>query len=263
MKHIFDINNKTILITGANGYLGMNLINFFAKYKKIFIFATDKEISKLNIKKINKINLNKKIFIKFIKCDLSNLESRNNLLKKISSKKIDVIINNATYISASKSYNSIFNNQTSDNWKDVFEVNLSSVFHLIKSLIPNLKKTKNPSIINISSIYGFIAPEWNLYKRTTFGNPAAYAASKAGLIQLTKWFASTLGPKIRVNSISIGGIFRGQPKIFVKKYSDKTILKRMATEKDLNGAVMFLSSAASSYITGTNLIIDGGITAKI
>ena len=166
-------------------------------------------------------------------------------------------------MTSSKTYNSKFVNQTTENWKDIFEVNLSAVFHLTKALVPNLKKSKSPSIINISSIYGVTGPDWDLYKKTLFGNPAAYAASKAGLIQLSKWLASTLGPKIRVNSISIGGIFRNQPKLFVKLYSKKTILKRMAKEKDINGAILFLSSNASSYITGINLVIDGGITAKI
>ena len=142
-------------------------------------------------------------------------------------------------------------------------MNLTSVFDLIKELQPSLKKSKRPSIINISSIYGIRGPDWEIYNNTEMGNPAVYAISKAGIIQLTRWLACTLAPKIRVNSITLGGIFRNQPKSFVKKYKDKTPLKRMAIEKDVNGAILYLSSNLSNYVTGANLVIDGGISTKI
>ena len=102
------------------------------------------------------------------------------------------------------------------------EVNLTAPFHLIRDFSNILNKSKNPSIINISSIYGFVAPDYEIYKNTKIHNIAAYATSKAGINQLSKWFASTLGPKIRVNTISIGGIYRKQNKKFIKKYETKT-----------------------------------------
>ena len=89
-------------------------------------------------------------------------------------------------------------------------------------------------------------------------NPAAYGASKGGLMQLTRWLSTTLAPKIRVNAISPGGIFRNQPDIFVKRYEEKTPLARMATESDFIGAVAYLASDMSRYMTGQNMIIDGG-----
>ena len=89
-------------------------------------------------------------------------------------------------------------------------------------------------------------------------NPAAYSVSKAGLTYLSKWLASSLAPKIRINSISPGGIFRNQDKKFVRKYIEKTLLKRMATEDDIAGCVAFLLSSLSSYITGQDIIVDGG-----
>ena len=123
-------------------------------------------------------------------------------------------------------------------------------------------KSKNASIINISSIYGVCAPDWDLYKDTEINNPAAYSVSKAGIVHMTKWLASTLGPKIRVNCVSPGGVYRNQSSKFIKKYESKTLLKRMATEKDIVGPVVFLSSPAASYITGINLLVDGGWTIK-
>jgi NAD(P)-dependent dehydrogenase (short-subunit alcohol dehydrogenase family) len=90
------------------------------------------------------------------------------------------------------------------------------------------------------------------------GNPAAYAASKGGVIQLTKWLATTLAPSVRVNSISPGGIIRNQNPVFISRYIDGVPLKRMGTEDDMCGTIIYLASNLSSYVTGQNLIVDGG-----
>ena len=92
-------------------------------------------------------------------------------------------------------------------------------------------------------------------------NPAAYAASKGGLVQLTRWLSTSLAPCIRVNTISPGGVFRNQPESFVKKYESRTPLRRMATEDDLKGIVAYLASDLSLYTTGQNIVVDGGWTA--
>ena len=125
-------------------------------------------------------------------------------------------------------------------------------------MTPLLKAAKSGCIVNIASIYGMYGPDWGLYEGTSMSNPAAYAASKGGLIQLTRWLATTVAPDIRVNSISPGGIFRGQPEEFVNRYKDRTPLGRMANEEDFRGAIAYLSSDLSQYVTGINLPIDGG-----
>ena len=114
------------------------------------------------------------------------------------------------------------------------------------------------SIINMASIYGSYGPDYELYRDTTMGNPAAYAASKGGLVQLTRWLATTLAPAVRVNSISPGGVFRSQPEIFVERYKKRTPLGRMATEDDFRGAIAYLASDLAAYVTGQNLAVDGG-----
>ena len=114
------------------------------------------------------------------------------------------------------------------------------------------------NIINISSIYGVYAPDWNLYSGTLMSNPAGYSVSKGGLLQLTRWLATTIAPNVRVNAISPGGIFRNQPESFIKSYEGKTPLGRMATEDDFRGAVAYLASDLSKYVTGHNLLVDGG-----
>ena len=128
-----------------------------------------------------------------------------------------------------------------------------------RDLAPRLRISGNGSIINIGSIYGVVAPDYSLYAGTNMGNPAAYAASKGGLIQLTKWLSTTLAKEIRVNSISPGGIFRDQPKEFVSKYEIKTPLGRMATEEDFKGIIAYLSSDLSAYVTGQTLHVCGGM----
>jgi NAD(P)-dependent dehydrogenase (short-subunit alcohol dehydrogenase family) len=97
-----------------------------------------------------------------------------------------------------------------------------------------------------------------LYEGTAMGNPAAYAASKGGLLQLTRWLATTVAPQVRVNSISPGGVWRNQPESFVERYKARTPLARMATEDDFRGAIAFLASDLSGYVTGQDLAVDGG-----
>ena len=170
------------------------------------------------------------------------------------------MINNATYTGDKNltGYSSPFQKQTLQKWSSSFEVNLTAIFDLSKGLQKNLTQSGKGTIINVSSIYGVYAPDWNIYKGTNMANSAAYAAAKGGLIQLTRWLSTTLAPKVRVNCISPGGILRGQPKKFIVSYTKKTPLKRMATEEDLMGVFAFLASDASSYMTGQNIIIDGG-----
>jgi NAD(P)-dependent dehydrogenase (short-subunit alcohol dehydrogenase family) len=121
-----------------------------------------------------------------------------------------------------------------------------------------MKKATGANIINIASIYGSYGPDWSLYKDTEMGNPAAYAATKGGLIQFTRWLATTIAPTIRVNAISPGGVSRNQPKSFQKRYKSRTPLARMASNQDFKGAMSFLASDLSSYVTGHILEVNGG-----
>jgi NAD(P)-dependent dehydrogenase (short-subunit alcohol dehydrogenase family) len=106
-----------------------------------------------------------------------------------------------------------------------------------------------------------VGPDFRLYTGTPMGNPGAYAASKGGLIQISRWLATALAPGVRVNSISCGGVERQQPRAFITRYVDRTPMQRMATEEDFKGAVAYLASDLSAYVTGHNLAVDGGWTA--
>ena len=172
----------------------------------------------------------------------------------------EIIINNAAFVGTSEltGWATDFEDQTVETWRRVMEVNLTSVFDLCKGLSLKLKASKNGSIINMASIYGSNAPDYSLYEGTNMANPAAYAVSKGGLIQLTRWLSSTVAPDIRVNAISFGGVFRDQDKKFVKRYVTQTPMNRMATEEDVKGIIAYLSSDLSKYVTGQDFIVDGG-----
>jgi NAD(P)-dependent dehydrogenase (short-subunit alcohol dehydrogenase family) len=170
------------------------------------------------------------------------------------------LVNNAAFVGTSnlKGWVVPFEDQTIETWHRALEVNLAAPFHLCQKLSPLLRKSRGASIINIASIYGHCGPDWRLYDGTTMGNPAAYSASKGGLIQLTRWLSTTLAPFIRVNTISPGGVFRNQPECFTRQYEARTPLQRMATEDDFIGAVTFLATDLSRYVTGQNICVDGG-----
>jgi NAD(P)-dependent dehydrogenase (short-subunit alcohol dehydrogenase family) len=173
---------------------------------------------------------------------------------------IDILVNCAAFVGTSKlnGWSVPFEQQESLAWRAAFEVNVTSVFELVQASLPWLKKSEHSSIINVSSLYGSFGPDWRLYDGTSMGNPAAYGASKGALNQLTQWLSTTLAPNIRCNTISPGGVWRNQPESFVEKYVERTPLKRMAIEEDFKGAALYLASDLSKYVTGQNLMVDGG-----
>ncbi len=195
-------------------------------------------------------------------CDLEQQDKRAELMNwlKSSGEGLNILINNAAFVGSSKlqGWAVPFEEQTVETWRRAMEVNLTAVFDLCQGLTPTLKAAEGASIINISSIYGEYGPDWRLYEGTNMSNPAAYAASKGGLIQLTRWLATTVAPQVRVNAISPGGVFRNQPEKFVARYEARTPIGRMATEDDFRGVVAYLASNLSQYVTGQNMAVDGG-----
>jgi NAD(P)-dependent dehydrogenase (short-subunit alcohol dehydrogenase family) len=175
---------------------------------------------------------------------------------------LDVLVNCAALAPAAgtRGWAVPFAQQTSEAWRLAFEVNLTAVFVLTQSCVDMLRRSRRGCVVNVASIYGMVGPDMRLYDGTAMGNPAAYAASKGGLLQLTRWLATALAPAIRVNSITPGGVWRNQPESFHERYRARTPLQRMASEEDLKGAVAYLSSDLSAYVTGHNLVVDGGWT---
>jgi NAD(P)-dependent dehydrogenase (short-subunit alcohol dehydrogenase family) len=177
--------------------------------------------------------------------------------------RLDILINCAAFVGTSGLSGWVvpFEEQASEAWRMALEVNLTAPFVLCQAATPHLHASGRGSIINVASIYGMLGPDWRLYADTAMGNPAAYGASKSGLLQLTRWLSTTLAPDIRVNAVTPGGVWRNQPEVFQERYVGRTPLGRMGIEEDFKGAALYLASDLSAYVTGENIIVDGGFSA--
>ena len=263
---MFDnLKNKKYLLTGGSGHLGAAISKGILRSGGRIIFLT---------KGRNKI-LKMKFFKKFKKqitiyeCDLMNSKSLGNALQDINKKLkfLNGIVNIAAYVKLGN-----IDNQTDKDLRDSFQVNVLSVFQIIKEMKNLLKrgsaiKKENSSVVNISSIYGMVAPDYSVYKKPQFVNSISYGCSKASLIHLSKYLATSKEfQNIRVNSVSPGAFpninsnFKKQIKKI--KLVSKIPLKRFGKADEIVGPVIFLLSNHSSYINGANLVVDGGFTVK-
>jgi NAD(P)-dependent dehydrogenase (short-subunit alcohol dehydrogenase family) len=175
----------------------------------------------------------------------------------------DVLVHNAAFTGTAgiPGYAVPFEEQTDEAFAMATWLNLTVPFSLTRRLAPLLRASGHGSVITVSSIYGLVGPNMGLYEGTRMGNPAAYGATKGGLVQLTRYLATVLAPDIRVNGFAPGGIERGQDPSFLDRYSRLTPLGRMATEQDFAGVVTWLAGDDSAYVTGQTVAVDGGWTA--
>ena len=262
ISELINLKGRRALITGAAGSIGQEIALTIAELGGDLILV-DLPSSNYDLVKKSVLD-NWNVDIKCIDCDLEDENSRISLIKDVikSNVNLDILINNAALVgdSSLEGWVEDFDKQSVQTWNRALEVNLTAPFHLSQAFTSLLKKSGNGSIINIASTYGINAPDYSLYKGTNMGNPAAYSASKGGLVQLTRWLSTTIAPDVRVNSISPGGVWRNQPKKFVERYESRTPLARMATEEDFKGVVAYLASDLSAYVTGQNIVVDGGWT---
>ncbi len=176
--------------------------------------------------------------------------------------RLDILVNCAAFVGTSDlaGWVTTFEKQSTESWRKAVELNLTAPFVLTQSCAEALAQSGRGAVINVGSIHGVVGPDMRLYENTTMGNPAGYAASKGGLLQLTRWLATVMAPRVRVNLITPGGVYRHQNPAFVSRYVARTPLQRMAHEQDFKGAVAYLASDLSAYVTGHNLVVDGGWT---
>jgi NAD(P)-dependent dehydrogenase (short-subunit alcohol dehydrogenase family) len=247
------------LITGGFGPLGLALANHLAE-SGANVIAVDlpKQIDRVRVKDVHPR-------VEPMPCDLLVGEQIEKLVARVEEKAngLSFLVNNAAFTGGSglEGYACSFEEQTDEAFDAALALNLAVPFRLTRRLTPSLRRSNNGSIVNIASIYGLVGPDLSLYSGTSMGNPAGYAASKGGLIQLSRYLATVLAPDIRVNCVNPGGIFRGQDQVFVDRYEARTPLGRMATEADLVGTVNWLVGDSAAYVTGQAITVDGGWTA--
>jgi NAD(P)-dependent dehydrogenase (short-subunit alcohol dehydrogenase family) len=244
------LENKIIIVTGGNGLLGKSIISYLISKGASVINVDVAEMSDV-------------ASTFYIKCDITDAECVRKMVTIIVEKfkRIDGLVNNA--YPRTKDWGDIFENVSLDSWKQNVDMQLNSCFHLSQLVLAVMKYNKSGSIVNIASIYGIVGNDFSVYEDVKgMTSPVAYSAIKGGIINLTRYLASYFGPySIRINCVSPGGVFNNQAESFVNKFERKVPLRRMATPTEIAPSVAFLLSDESTYITGHNLVVDGGWTA--
>jgi NAD(P)-dependent dehydrogenase (short-subunit alcohol dehydrogenase family) len=262
LAELMDMKGRVAFVTGGGGYIGAAIAEALAELGCDLCLVDRPEVSQADIAERLKVDWGRRI--ETLAIDLEDENARSAVPESIVDRfgRLDVLVNCAGFVGTSKlkGWGVPLEEQTIDTWRRVIEVNMTSVFHLCQILAPLLRVSPSGSIVNVSSIYGVVGPNLSLYSGTKMGNSAAYATSKGGIVQLTRWLSTVLAPQIRVNCISPGGVYRNQAEEFVSRYVERTPLHRMGVEDDFKGAVAYFASDLSSYVTGENLMVDGGWT---
>jgi NAD(P)-dependent dehydrogenase (short-subunit alcohol dehydrogenase family) len=267
-SELFSLANKVVVVTGGAGLLGQvfcqSLVDVGAH---VAIVDLDLASAETVAKRINKSDAQRVIAVG---SDITSPESVTQMVTNVVKQlgRIDVLVNNAASKGSSlDAFFESFEDYSLKTWREVMSVNIDGLFLVAQAVGKQMKKQGGGSIIQTSSIYGVVAPDQRIYEGSEYNGrpintPAVYSASKSAVNGLTNYLATYwASSKIRVNSLTPGGIASGQNSEFNKKYSNRVPLGRMGEASELVGALIYLASDASSYVTGQNLIVDGGLSA--
>jgi NAD(P)-dependent dehydrogenase (short-subunit alcohol dehydrogenase family) len=242
------LEDKIIIVTGGSGLIGKELIsNINSKGGKV-----------INADILTETNLH----AGNLQIDITDTNSVNKGIDQVIAEfgRIDGLINNA--YPRTKDWGNKFEDIPYESWQKNVDWQLNSYFYFTQVVSKFMMEKRMGSIINMASIYGSVGPDFTVYDGTSMTMPAAYSAIKGALVNFTRYLASYLGPyNIRVNTVSPGGIFDNQNATFVANYEKKVPMRRMGLPEDISPMVSFLLSEEAKYITGQNIIIDGGWTA--
>jgi NAD(P)-dependent dehydrogenase (short-subunit alcohol dehydrogenase family) len=257
------LDGRVAIITGGAGHIGAVIADAMAEQGAV-VALVDQDADRCHAVADDIANRRETRTIPIVADLADELDTRSIATRVLEAAGgIDVLCHAAALVSAQPltNWTTPFDEQGTETWRKALEVNLTAVFVLTQACTSALREGGRGSVITIGSTYGLVGPDWRIYEGTDMGNAAGYAASKGGVIQLTRWLATTLAPAIRVNALTPGGVFRDHPERFRQAYEARTPLRRMATEEDYKGAAVFLASDLSRYVTGHNLVVDGGWTA--
>jgi len=263
LRQLTDLSGRVALVTGGAGHIGRSLAEALAELGAgICILDLDAAVCEAVARQIAS---DYGVPVLPLAVDLASEAQVRAAPAPVLAElgRLDVLVNCAALVSSANltGWTAPFDRQSSDAWRLALEVNLTAPFLLSQACARALEASGHGAIVNIGSLYGIAGPDMRLYEGTRMGNAAAYAASKGGLLQLTRWLATVLAPHVRVNAITPGGLWRDQPEAFCQRYVERTPLSRMGSEEDMKGAVAYLASDLSAYVTGQNLVVDGGFTA--
>lgn len=242
------LNNKIIIVTGGSGLIGRALIADIRRKNGLAINAD--------------INIDTNLDAGLMRTDITSDSSIQDTIDKVLEKygRIDGLVNNA--YPRTNDWGTPFEEISPESWRKNIDMQLNSYFVFCQKVLKVMAKSNGGSIVNIASIYGIVGNDFSLYEDYGGTSPAAYSAIKGGIINFTRYLASYYGKKgIKINCVSPGGIIDKQHPSFIEKYEKKVPLGRMGTPDDIAPAVSFLLSDEARYITGHNLVVDGGWTA--
>ncbi|MEP6651748.1 MAG: SDR family oxidoreductase [Myxococcales bacterium] len=263
VAELLRLDQKVAVVTGGAGHLGLAILEALGEAgARLVIVDRDETLCRARADLLTRATGAQTLPLTVDLADpLATAELVSRTLDQFGA--LDILVNNAAFTGDSRlpGWAVPFAEQTVEAWDAAIRTNLTAPFLLAREARQALAASGRGSIINVASIYGVLGPDFSLYEGTAMANPAAYGASKGGLVQLTRYLSTVMAPQVRVNSISPGGIERGQPAAFLERYRARTPLGRLGTEEDLKGAIAFLASDAAAYVTGQNLLVDGGWSA--
>lgn len=257
INQLFDLFGRVALVTGGAGKYGRQVVEALAESGASVVMAS-RNTDNLQATADGFVKRDLKVSVKQLdQGDESSIQKlRDEMLDEFG--RVDVLVNNAVGRTVTKGWD-----DTGEAFLGSMRINAVGVFLMTRDFGNAMAEAGGGSIINIGSIMGVVGVDPTLYEGLDMGSSPDYFMHKGAMNQLTRYAASHLGPRgVRVNTISPGGMFNDQDPTFVERYNQRTFLGRMANETDLKGAIAYFASDASAYVTGANLLVDGGYTAK-